>query len=128
MAIVHAGIYAELVYRNGRIAASIHQLDSRRNGTRFAVASTITGCGNVDLTRQVKSTFVPLRCQPLLALLLLLLATRDAHARQGGSDKDDRKHDIAILKSDDEGFLVQILAQHCLCLGVQEFSYVASAS
>ena len=62
-----------------------------------------------------------------LALLLLLLATRDAHARQGGGDKDDRKHDIAILKGDDEGFLGQILAQHRLYFGVQEFPQVSAA-
>src|SRR5712692_10337710 len=49
------------------------------------------------------------------ALRLLLLATRDAHAGQGGSDKDDGKHDIAILKGHDERFLAQILAQHRLC-------------
>jgi hypothetical protein len=42
-------------------------------------------------------------------------------------EHDDRKHDIAILKGDNEGFLGQILAQHHLHLGVQEFPYVSSA-
>src|SRR6516162_6794855 len=41
---------------------------------------------------------------PALGLLLLFLATRDAHARQGSGDKHNRKHEIAILKGDDEGF------------------------
>ena len=39
-----------------------------------------------------------------------LLAIRDAQAREGSRDKDERKDDEAILKGDDEGFLAQITA------------------
>ena len=46
----------------------------------------------------------------VVALRLLLLATRDTHAGQGGGDKDDGKHNIAVLKGDDQGLLGQILA------------------
>src|SRR2546427_11707501 len=86
----------------------------------------IIGCGNVDLTSASNVRSYSPDVNPLLALLLLFLATRDAHARQGGGDKDGRKHDIAILKGDDEGFLGQILAQHRLDLGVHEFPHVSS--
>ena len=51
------------------------------------------------------------RLEDAVALRLLLLATRDAQAGQGSGDKDDRKHDIAILKGNGEAFLKDKLAE-----------------
>ena len=68
------------------------------------------------------------RLEDVVALRLLFRATRDAHAGQGSDDKDDRKHDIAILKGSDEGFLGQILAQHRLDFGLQDFSHISCVS
>lgn len=54
------------------------------------------------------------------------MAAWDAHAGQGGSAKGDSKHDITVLKGNDERLLGYVAVQHNLGFGMQEIPNVTA--